>query len=90
MPTKPAETRHEIDLGFARTTDARDPIVPTLTIRDETGEVIHRYELSEHDYVRMTAGSVIRAHDTVGRDMDAEIAELRAKLTNPGDPEAAR
>ena len=57
--------RHEIDLGFAQFTDSRKPIVPTLTVRDSRGKVIHRYELDEHNFVRMLSGGVVRADDTM-------------------------
>lgn len=60
--------RHEIDLGFAQSTDSRSPIVPTLNITNSAGEVIGRYEFNEHEFLRLLRGGVIRIENTAGGD----------------------
>lgn len=56
--------RHMIELGLAAPSDSRQPITAHLTVTDqETGEVLHAYEVSEHDFVGLLRGRVIRAED---------------------------
>jgi hypothetical protein len=70
--------RHEIELGMMSGTDSRDPITTQLRITDSTGKVLHSYEFSEHEFMRLIRGGVVRKHD----DMDpATLAELCAELT---------
>lgn len=55
---------HDIELGLMQATDTRSPIIPTLTVTDtETKEVVHSWELDEHDFVRLLRGGVIKATD---------------------------
>jgi hypothetical protein len=59
--------KHMIDLGLAAPSDSRQPITAHLTITDqETAKVLHVYELSEHDFVGLLRGRVIRAEDQMG------------------------
>lgn len=70
--------RHEIEMGMASGTDSRDPITTRLRITDSAGRVLHEYEFTEHEFMRLIRGGVIRKHDTMD---PATVEELRAELT---------
>jgi len=61
---KALRTTHELSLMLAQQTDTRKPIVSVLTVTDSnSGKVLHQYELSEHDFMRMLRGGVVIVGD---------------------------
>jgi len=57
--------RHEIALSLAAPSDSREPITASLTITDSSGEVLHAYDMTEHDFVGLLRGRVIRLDDVM-------------------------
>jgi hypothetical protein len=55
--------RHEIALTLASATRSSAPITASLTVTASDGEVLHAYDMDEHDFVRLLRGGVIRADD---------------------------
>lgn len=55
--------RHEIALTLASPSNSRAPITASLTVTASDGEVLHAYDMDEHDFVRLLRGGVIRADD---------------------------
>lgn len=55
--------QHEISLTLASATSSRAPITASLTVTASDGEVLHAYDLDEHDFVRLLRGGVIRTDD---------------------------
>lgn len=66
-------TRHEIALTLASPGSSTAPITASLTVTDSDGEVLHAYDMDEHDFVRLLRGSVIRVDD----QMDAMRRAMR-------------
>lgn len=64
--------RHEINLSLIQATDTRSPITASLTVTASDGEVLHAYDMSEHDFVRLLRGGVIRADDEMSTAKDGE------------------
>lgn len=55
--------RHEISLTMASAGSSKAPITASLTVTASDGEVLHAYDMDEHDFVRLLRGGVIRADD---------------------------
>lgn len=70
--------RHEIELGLMQSTDTRDPITAQLRVTDSAGRVIHEYQFTEHEFMRLIRGGVVRKRDSAD---PATIEELRDELT---------
>lgn len=55
---------HEIEIGLASGSSSNDPITATLRVTDSnTGKILHNYDMSEHDFVRLLRGGVVRVSD---------------------------
>lgn len=55
--------RHEIALTLASPSSSSAPITASLTVTASDGEVLHAYDMDEHDFVRLLRGGVIRVDD---------------------------
>jgi hypothetical protein len=57
------EKPHEISLTLASATSSTASITASLTVTASDGEVLHAYDMNEHDFVRLLRGGVIRVYD---------------------------
>lgn len=54
---------HKLEFSFSQGPRSTDPIVTHITITDAAEDLLHRYELSEHDFMRALRGGIIRVTD---------------------------
>jgi len=57
--TYSASGQFEVSLGLTQTQDSRDPITADLRV-EQDGNMLVAFDLSEHDFMRLLRGGVVR------------------------------
>lgn len=56
---------YEIEMGMRSGTDSRDAITTMFRVTDADGRVLHEYDFTEHQFLRLLRGGIVHIHDNM-------------------------